>query len=284
MNQKTNAARLSIFSNTGLIILKLAVGIISGSVSIISEAIHSFMDLLASVIAYFSVRISDKPADDRHPYGHGKFENVSGVAEAMLIFIAAGWIIYEAVNKILAPSAVENIGIGFGVMIISGIVNFFISNRLYSVAKKTGSIALEADALHLKTDVYTSFGVAIGLALLWITGIHMLDPIIAIFVALLILKESFTLFIKAYAPLLDSTLPQEDVDKIVQIIQNHCSDSMSFHNFRTRKAGNYRYVDFHLTLDGNISVKEAHAICDRIENDINSEFEQIEVNIHVEHF
>lgn len=284
MNQKTNAARLSIFSNTGLIILKLAVGIISGSVSVISEAIHSFMDLLASVIAYFSVRISDKPADDRHPYGHGKFENVSGVAEAMLIFIAAGWIIYEAVNKILAPSAVENIGIGFGVMIISGIVNFFISNRLYSVAKKTGSIALEADALHLKTDVYTSFGVAIGLALLWITGIHMLDPIIAIFVALLILKESFTLFIKAYAPLLDSTLPQEDVDKIVQIIQNHCSDSMSFHNFRTRKAGNYRYVDFHLTLDGNISVKEAHAICDRIENDINSEFEQIEVNIHVEHF
>lgn len=284
MNQKTNAARLSIFSNTGLIVLKLVVGMISGSVSVISEAIHSFMDLLASVIAYFSVRISDKPADDRHPYGHGKFENVSGVAEAMLIFIAAGWIIYEAVNKILAPSAVENIGIGFGVMIISGIVNFYISNRLYSVAKKTGSIALEADALHLKTDVYTSFGVAIGLALLWITGIHMLDPIIAIFVALLILKESFTLFIKAYAPLLDSTLPQEDVDKIVQIIQNHCSDSMSFHNFRTRKAGNYRYVDFHLTLDGNISVKEAHAICDQIENDINSEFEQIEVNIHVEHF
>lgn len=284
MNQKTNAARLSIFSNTGLIVLKLVVGIISGSVSIISEAIHSFMDLLASVIAYFSVRISDKPADIRHPYGHGKFENVSGVAEAMLIFIAAGWIIYEAIKKILAPSAVENIGIGFGVMIISGIVNFFISSRLYTVAKKTNSIALEADALHLKTDVYTSFGVAIGLALLWITGIHMLDPIIAIFVALLILKESFTLFIKAYAPLLDSTLPQEDVDKIVQIIQNHCTNTMGFHNLRTRKAGNYRYVDFHLNLDGSISVKEAHAICDRIENDIYSEFEQIEVSIHVEHF
>jgi cation diffusion facilitator family transporter len=284
MNQKTNAARLSIFSNTGLIVLKLVVGIISGSVSIISEAIHSFMDLLASVIAYFSVRISDKPADIRHPYGHGKFENVSGVAEAMLIFIAAGWIIYEAIKKILAPSAVENIGIGFGVMIISGIVNFFISNRLYTVAKKTNSIALEADALHLKTDVYTSFGVAIGLALLWITGIHMLDPIIAIFVALLILKESFTLFIKAYAPLLDSTLPQEDVDKIIQIIQNHCTNTMGFHNLRTRKAGNYRYVDFHLNLDGSISVKEAHAICDRIENDIYSEFEQIEVSIHVEHF
>lgn len=284
MNQKTNAARLSIFSNTGLIVLKLVVGIISGSVSIISEAIHSFMDLLASVIAYFSVRISDKPADIRHPYGHGKFENVSGVAEAMLIFIAAGWIIYEAIKKILAPSAVENIGIGFGVMIISGIVNFFISSRLYTVAKKTNSIALEADALHLKTDVYTSFGVAIGLALLWITGIHMLDPIIAIFVALLILKESFSLFIKAYAPLLDSTLPQEDVDKIVQIIQNHCTNTMGFHNLRTRKAGNYRYVDFHLNLDGSISVKEAHAICDRIENDIYSEFEQIEVSIHVEHF
>lgn len=284
MNQKANAARFSIISNTGLIILKLIVGILSGSVSIISESIHSFMDLLASVIAFFSVRISDKPADDRHPYGHGKFENVSGVAEAILIFIAAGWIIYEAVKKILNPSVVENIEIGFMVMIISGIVNYFVSRHLYTVAKKSGSIALEADALHLKTDVYTSFGVALGLLLLWITGIHLLDPIIAIFVSILILKESIILFIKAYAPLLDSTLPREDVEKIEKIIQSHCTQNMGYHNLRTRKAGNLRYVDFHLTLDGNISVKEAHSICDQIEGAITTSFDLIEVNIHVEHF
>ncbi len=284
MNKKIRAARLSIFSNTGLIILKLVVGIISGSVSIISEAIHSFMDLLASIIAYFSVRVSDKPADKRHPYGHGKFENISGVVEAALIFVAAFWIIYEAVKKIVDPSEVEQIGLGLGVMVISGIVNFFISGQLYKVAKETDSVALEADALHLKTDVYTSFGVAIGLGLLWITGIHLLDPIVAILVALLILKESYELFKKAYAPLLDITLPAGDVETISKIIESHCNENMNFHNLRTRKAGNYKYVDFHLNLDENKTVKEAHAICDRIEAEINSKFDHTEVNIHVENF
>lgn len=284
MNKKVSAARLSIFSNTGLIILKLIVGLISGSVSIISEAIHSFMDLLASIIAFFSVRISDKPADERHPYGHGKFENISGVVEAVLIFVAAFWIIYEAIKKIINPSEVEQIGFGFFVMIISGVVNIFVSKKLYSVAKETDSVALEADALHLKTDVYTSFGVAIGLGLLWITGLHLLDPIIAILVALLILKESFELFTRAYAPLLDITLPVKDVETISNIISRHCNENMSFHNLRTRKAGNYKYIDFHLNLDENKTVKEAHAICDRIEEDITAKFDHAEVNIHVENF
>jgi cation diffusion facilitator family transporter len=242
------------------------------------------MDLLASIIAYFSVRVSDKPADKRHPYGHGKFENISGVVEAALIFVAAFWIIYEAVKKIIDPSEVEQIGLGLGVMVISGIVNFFISGKLYKVAKETDSVALEADALHLKTDVYTSFGVAVGLGLLWITGIHLLDPIVAILVALLILKESFELFKKAYAPLLDITLPAGDVETISKIIESHCNENMSFHNLRTRKAGNYKYVDFHLNLDENKTVKEAHAICDRIEAEIASKFDHTEVNIHVENF
>jgi cation diffusion facilitator family transporter len=284
MNKKVSTARLSIFSNSGLIILKLGVGIISGSVSIISEAIHSFMDLLASIIAFLSVRISDKPADVRHPYGHGKFENISGVVEAVLIFVAAFWIIYEAVKKIIEPTEVGSIGLGFGVMLISGVVNFFISRKLYRVAKETDSVALEADALHLKTDVYTSFGVAIGLGLLWITGIHLLDPIIAILVALLILKESYELFAKAYAPLLDITLPANEVEQIAQIIGSHCNENMNFHNLRTRKAGNYKYVDFHLNLDENKTVKEAHEICDKIEADIVTKFDHTEVNIHVENF
>jgi cation diffusion facilitator family transporter len=284
MNKKAGAARLSIFSNTLLIMMKLSVGIISGSVSIISEAIHSTMDLLASLVAFFSVRISDTPADERHPYGHGKFENISGVIEALLIFVAAIWIIIEAVKKMLHPGEVEQVGIGFAVMVISAIVNIIVSRKLYRVAKETGSLALEADALHLKTDVYTSFGVAAGLLIIWITGFHLADPVVAILVALLILRESWELFSRAYSPLLDLALPANDVTRISVIIRHNCTDGMSFHDLRTRMAGNYRYVDFHLILDPDMTVREAHRICDRIEEDIRKAFENTEVTIHVEDF
>ena len=155
MNTKVKVARLSLLSNTILIIMKLIVGLVTGSVSIISEAIHSTMDLLAAIIAFFSVRISDRPADDTHPYGHGKIENVSGVIEALLIFVASVWIIVEAVKKIITPGEIESVGIGFIVMFISAGINFIVSKKLYKVAKQEDSIALEADALHLKADVYT---------------------------------------------------------------------------------------------------------------------------------
>lgn len=284
MNKKVNVARLSIFSNTTLIVFKVIAGILSGSVSIISEAIHSLMDLLASVVAFFSVRISDTPADKNHPYGHGKFENISGVVEALLIFVAAFWIIYEAVKKIVHPEPVESIGIGLVVMIVAAVVNTIVSRKLYRVARETGSVALEADALHLKTDVYTSAGVAAGLFLLWITDFHLIDPIIAIFVALLILRESFELFNRAYSPLLDSALPAKEVEQIAAIIRSHCTDRMSFHNLRSRKAGNFRYIDFHLNLDPSLTVGEAHAICDQIEENIKQLIPQTEVTIHVENF
>ena len=159
MNAKVKIARLSIISNTLLIIMKLAAGILSGSVSIISEAIHSSMDLVAAIIAFFSVKVSDNPPDSRHPYGHGKIENISGVIEAILIFIAAIWIIVEAVKKLLGEKIeLDSIAIGSAVMIVSAIVNIIVSRRLYKVARETNSVALEADALHLKTDVYTSAG------------------------------------------------------------------------------------------------------------------------------
>ena len=260
------------------------VGLVSGSVSILSEAIHSAMDLVASIVAWFSVRISDTPADEQHPYGHGKFENISGVIEALLIFVAAFWIIYEAVKKIIHPSDVEKIGYGFLVMLVSAGVNLLVSRRLYRVAKETESVALEADALHLKTDVYTSVGVATGLLLIYFTGIFLFDPIIAILVAVMILKESYELFSRAYAPLLDKSLPSGEVEQISAIIRQYCTDGISFHDLRTRKAGNYKYIDFHLNLDPEMTVRHAHELCDRIEEAIKRSVEPAEVTIHVEDF
>jgi cation diffusion facilitator family transporter len=279
MNEKIRTARLSIISNSGLIIIKMLAGFFSGSVSIISEAIHSGMDLLASVISFVSVKLSDTPPDKEHPYGHGKFENVSGVIEAILIFIAAAWIIYEAIHKLIKPAVVENIEIGALVMAVSSVVNFFVSRKLYQVAKKTDSIALEADALHLKTDIYTSVGVALGLLFIKITGWVILDPIVAICVAFLILRESYNLLQSAYSPLLDSSLSNEETLIIEDIVTKK---GLSFHKLRTRKSGHYKFADVHLELPENLSLKEVHLICDQIEDEIRNRISSIEIQIHVE--
>jgi len=279
MSEKVKTARLSIISNCCLIAMKVAAGLISGSVSILSEAIHSGMDLLAAVIAFFSVRLSDTPPDKEHPYGHGKYENVSGVIEAFLIFIAAGWIIYEAVYRIIAPSPVEKVAIGAAVMAVSAVVNILVSRKLYKVAKKTDSIALEADALHLKTDVYTSLGVAVGLLLLWITGWHLLDPLVAIAVALLILWESYRLMKSAFSPLVDTSLSAEEN----QIIREEISRrGFSFHKLRTRKSGSFRFAELHLEMPENMELKDVHRICDEIENAIVTRIRNIDISIHVE--
>ena len=280
MNPKIKVARLSIASNTLLIIMKLVVGIISGSVSIISEAIHSSMDLLAALIAYFSVKVSDNPPDSRHPYGHGKVENISGVIEAILIFIAATLIIIEAIKKLAGkPYELEIIWIGALVMLVSAVINSIVSHKLYKIARQTKSIALEADALHLKTDVYTSLGVAVGLALILITGIKLLDPIVAICVAILILYESYTLLKKAFSPLLDTAWSDDEI----KVLEGKLSQmKVNYHDLRTRIAGNYRFVDMHVIISEKVSVGDAHKFCDMIEKELSKNYENLSVTTHVE--
>lgn len=280
MNVKAKVARLSIVSNTFLIILKVIVGLLSGSVSIISEAIHSSMDLIAALIAFFSVRISDNPPDSRHPYGHGKVENISGVIEAILIFVAAIWIIAEAFKKILGDKgSLEAIWLGSAVMLVSAVVNFIVSRRLYKVARETNSVALEADALHLMTDVYTSAGVAFGLGLILLTGIEWLDPLVAILVALFIIKESFSLLRRAFSPLLDTAWGQDEIE----ILERRLNEmEVRYHDLKTRVAGNYRFIDIHVEIPENESVGQAHSYCDMIEDKLNAVYENLTVNIHIE--
>ncbi len=279
VNEKIKVARLSIISNSSLVVLKLIVGIMTGAVSILSEAIHSAMDLLASLIAFMAVKISGNPPDKTHPYGHGKFENLSGVIEAILIFVASGWIIYEAIIKLIHPGEVESIGLGSLVMFISATFNFFVSRKLYKVAKATDSVALEADALHLKTDVYTSLGVAVGLALLWITKIQILDPIIAILVALYILREAYLLFIKAFKPMMDEAWADSEISNL----QSHLNEmNINYHDLKTRKSGNFKFVDFHMLVPPNDTILKVHNLCDKIEDTLKQHFTDLTVNIHVE--
>lgn len=282
MNSKVKVARLSILSNSSLILMKIFVGIFTGSVSIISEAIHSTMDLAAAIIAFFSVKISDKPADEDHPYGHGKVENISGVLEALLIFGASIWIIVEAVKKIMHPQAVGSIGIGFIVMFVSALVNYIVSKKIYKIAKQEDSIALEADALHLKADVYTSLGVGTGLLLIWITKLHFLDPVVAIIVAIFILKEAYELLKTAFEPLLDVKLSDTQINSIKAAIDKHSAVYCDFHDLRTRKSGRTKYIDLHLVFPENMTIKDAHDICDIIENDIEKSLKNTHAMIHLE--
>ncbi|MCX8033062.1 MAG: cation diffusion facilitator family transporter [Thermoleophilia bacterium] len=288
-DKKTSTAALSVASNTLLIALKVVVGLLIGSVAVLSEAAHSAMDLVAAIIAFFAVRASGRAADKDHPYGHGKFENVSGVVEALLIFAAAGWIIYEAVGRLLEPQPLDMPFWGVGVMFISAVVNTLVSRRLSRVGKEADSVALRADALHLRTDVYTSLGVMGALLVVWIVtfvapavDIHWLDPAVAIGVALFIMKAAFDLTREAARDLVDSSLPEKDTNWIADFVRQNWPEVRSFHHLQTRKAGPNRFIDFHVVVDENMSVAESHALADDIVVSIKERLPGSRVHIHVE--
>ncbi len=285
-DEKEATARLSVISNTLLMLLKLAVGATLGSVSMISEAIHSGMDLVASVIAFFSVRKSAEPADSEHTYGHGKFESMSGLAESLLIFIAAILIIREAAIQLLEPPGEAMnptlMFAGMAVMATSAIVNWVVSARLMRVAKETESIALESDAWHLRTDVYTSVGVFAGLVLIRLTGLVVLDSIVAIGVALVILKAAYDLTTKSYRDLIDHCLTEEEDARIRRVICEHQSRYARYHTLRTRRSGPEVFIDFSLVVDKEVSVEFSHDLTDHLEADLKTEFPRASVMIHIE--
>jgi len=278
---KQRTARLSVISNTVLVILKLVVGFYTGAVSIISEAAHSSVDLLAAVIAFYAVREADKPPDGNHAYGHGKVENLSGAIEAVLIVAAAIWIVYEATQKLTGTYMPEYLEYGIVIMLISMVVNYLVSSQLYKVAIKTGSQAIEADALHLQADIWTSAGVLIGLVLIKITGLVWLDPAIAILVAGVVFKAGYGMSKKSLYELTDISLPLEEEQLIIDVITSH-TEVISYHQLRTRRSGSRRLIDMHLILYKDMHLNMAHSVCDQIEAEIKAKLEFCDVVIHLE--
>ena len=283
---KQNTARLSVLSNTFLVLLKFVVGFAIGSVSIISEAIHSSMDLIAAVIAFFSVRKSAEPPDAAHSFGHGKFEDLSGLIEALLILVAAILIIYEAAEELLSHSSAElqpeMLIFGIAVMGISALANWYVSHRLFVVAKESESIALESDAWHLRTDVYTSLGVFFGLVLITLTGNPIFDPLVALSVAVVIMKAAYDLTKRSLADLIDHSIPETDEKRIKEIICEHSSIYAGFHDLKTRRSGPEIFIEFHLVVPGDISVAQSHDLTDHLESDLNTEYPRATITIHVE--
>jgi len=278
---KQNAAFLSIISNSFLIIFKIIAGILMCSISVISEAVHSAIDLVASLVAYVAIKKAVQPADAQHPFGHGKFENVSGFFEAMLILFAAGIIVYESAQKLFHPTHVEQLNWGIAVMAVSTLVNLLVSQMLFRISKKTGSVALEADAMHLSVDVFTSLSVVAGLILIKITHWYILDPIIAIGVAGLICKASIDLIRKTLRDLVDEQLPEHEIHIIKTIVSSE-SAVLTYHKLRTRKCGHVREIDIHVVMAKNMELEKAHALCTSIETRIKKEFPESNITIHAE--
>ena len=279
---KRGAAALSIASNVLLTAFKLAVGLAAGLVSVVSEAIHSAIDLLAAVMTFFSVRYSDRPADSGHPYGHGKMENVTGTIEGLLILLAAIWILTEASGKLAHRATPEDYRLPLIVMAFSAGVNLAVSRLLFRVARETDSVAVEADAHHLSVDVYTSAGVAAGIALQWITGWTWVDPAVAAAIAVVILWIGWRITRKAFSPLIDSSLPPEEVEKVKAAITAGPRGLFTFHKLRTRKAGGRAIIDVHLQFAGNTGLEEAHRESHRTGDRIRAAVPGAQVLVHVE--
>jgi cation diffusion facilitator family transporter len=269
LNHRSRAAAVSIFSNTALIALKVVAGLITGSVAIITEAIHSSVDLAASFIAYFSVRQAETPADAQHRYGHEKFENVAAAAEGVLILIGSGVIVYAAVRSLVEGPNLDSLGLGIGVVAFATVANLVISTWLYRQARATQSSALEADAAHLRTDAFTSLGVFVGLGLAKITGAHWLDPAVALVIAGAIVVTGLRIVAGSWGVLVDEALPDDEQRAIREAILPFAGRGVvGYHQLRTRRAGARRYVDLHVQFASGTSLEEAHGTAHALQDEI----------------
>ncbi|MFL5836886.1 MAG: cation diffusion facilitator family transporter [Solirubrobacteraceae bacterium] len=280
---KMRAAGLSIGSNVTLIALKVVAGAVTGSVAILTEAMHSAIDLVASIVAWFSVRKADIPADEEHRYGHYKLENLAAAIEGILILVGSGVIAFEAIRKLVESAPVERLGFGIAVMAVSGVANLAVSTYLYRQARLTESPALAGDAAHLRTDALTSFGVLVGLALVDITGADWLDPAVALAVAAAIVFSGVRILTRSSRVLVDEALPPAELEAIRTAVRSFGSHGVvGYHQLRTRSAGSRRYVDLHVQFRAGTTLEEAHATAHELQAAIEARLRNADVLIHLE--
>ena len=282
---KPAAAAVSIASNSTLIALKLAAAAITGSVAILSEAIHSLVDLAASVIAFVSVRRADQPADVEHPYGHEKLESLAGSIEGMLILIGAGLIIYESVHRLATGAEVSQLGVGIAVIAFSALANVAVSRFLSRQARRQSSPALAADAAHLSTDALSSGGVLIGLALVAITGANAIDSAVAIAVAVFIVLAGLRILRRSASALVDEAPPPAEMDRIEAAIgraRERAPEIVGYHKLRARTSGRGLYVDLHLQFRAGTSLERAHEVAHELRDAIEADLGDADVLIHTE--
>ncbi len=280
---KAGAALLSICSNSLLIVLKAVAGSVTGSVALLTEALHSSVDLVASVVAWVSVRKADEPADAEHPYGHEKIESLAASIEGMLILVGSAIIVYEAVRRLIGGGDIENLGFGIAVLAFSIVVNLVVAARLRARAAATTSPALEADAEHLRTDALSSMGVLVGLVLVQVTGATWLDPVIALLVAVAIVGAGVRIMRSSSRVLIDETLPEDELAAIREAVVGFGPQGVAgFHKLRARRAGARRYVDLHVQFRSGTTLEAAHRTSHDLQHAIQLRVDGADVLIHLE--
>jgi cation diffusion facilitator family transporter len=281
ISTRSGAAKLALGVVICLIILKVIVSVISNSISITAQAADSFLDIFSIGITVIAVRMSVQPADEGHPFGHGKMEGVSALIQAFLVLGAGAFIIYSAIQRIINRTVIEP-DAGMIVMVVSIIASYFLSRHLRRVAKATESSAIDASAQNISADVYSASGVLLGLLAVRITKWEVLDPIIALIMAGFVLKAGYSTVGRAFRELTDYTLPKEEQEILNNCIRDHFTQLVDFHAVRSRRAGSERFVDLHLVMPRDVSVEDAHKMCDHLEKDIKDKLPNSSVTIHVE--
>ena len=280
---RAGTALLSIASNSALILLKAIAGAVTGSVALLTEALHSSIDLIASIVAYFSIRKADEPADESHPFGHEKMEDLAAAIEGVLILVGSGVIVFEAIRHLVIGNDVDKLGFGIAVLGVSVVVNLVVAGRLRARATQTGSPALAADAAHLHTDAATSLGVLIGLAIVQATGAEWLDPVIALLVAIAIVGAGIRIVTRSSRVLVDEALPAAELEEIhTAIVAFGPRGVAGYHKLRARRAGTRRLVDLHLQFKAGTTLEAAHATAHELQAAIELAVGGADVLIHLE--
>jgi cation diffusion facilitator family transporter len=277
---RRRAARLSVISNTGLVVVKIAAGLVTGSISVLAEGIQSTVDILASLMIYASLRVAERPPDRSHPYGHGKIESLTSAVQMLLILGSSAFILFQAYRRLLFPR-LPNVDWGIGAMTLAVAVDLAVSASLRRVARETESLALAAEAQHLRADMYASAGVLLGLVAVRLTGWAPLDPIIAVLLTIVVIVTAIRLMGSSLRPLLDQSLPAEEEAKIRRILDAD-DRIMGYHKLRTRQAGAQRHVDVHIMLEDSLTLSAAHAIGEEMERALEKTLPNLDVVVHVE--
>ena len=280
---KTRAAALSIASNTALILIKALAGVVTGSVAILSDAVQSAIDLVASVITFFSVRKADEPADATHQYGHEKLEDLSAGIEAVLLLVGAAVIALQAIRRLVEGGHVDTLGVGIGVVAVAATANLLVGGYLTRAARIPDSAALAADGAHLRTDALVSGGVLVALALVQVTGAQWIDPVVALLVAAAICVTGVRILLNAGRRLIDETLPAEELDPVREVLDSFVGGRIAgYHDLRARHAGSRHEVDLHLQFAAGTSLEQAHALAHEVQAAIRARLENTTVLVHLE--
>ncbi|MBI1909733.1 MAG: cation transporter [Deltaproteobacteria bacterium] len=278
--RKKKAVLFSVGVSVALFILKLAVGVASHSLALIASALDSLLDLFSSLVNYLSIRIADKPADEDHPFGHGKAEGLAGLFQSLFIFASAGALIYAATQRMLHDEQLSQIPLGIGMMVFSIVVSLILVRYLRKTAAKTESLTLKADALHYATDIFTNTGIIVALVLIQQTGWTLIDPIVSLGLTLSILWGAGRLAKEALDELMDKALPyhyREEVNTIIRGYQPHITD---YHDFRSRRSGSRKLIEFHIDVDRAKSFEEAHELTESLRLAIENRIPNSHVTIH----